>query len=76
MSYSSLLAGCRIEADVADELLGQLWIDARAEGLRRPFDDGAKLGFVHGPEADLVLLGRLAQTVMVLDVGIEVRARA
>ena len=51
-------------------------IDARAERLGRPFDDVAKLGLVHRPEADLALLHRDAQAVVVLDVRIEIRARA
>jgi hypothetical protein len=70
------LARDRIEADVADEFLSQPRVDPRAQGLGRPFDDVAKLGLVHRPEAHLPVLHRDAQAVMGLDVRIEVRADA
>ena len=45
-----------VEADVAQEALGQLGIDAAADRLGRAFDRRGQLGRGHGAEADLAVL--------------------
>ena len=76
MSYWSSRPAAEVEADVAQELLGQLGIDAAADGLGRALDRGGQLGCGHRPEADLAVLDGGAQRVVGLDVGVEVGADA
>ena len=61
MSYWSAAAAADVEADVAQELLGQLGLDAAAYRLGRTLDRGGQLGRGHRAEADLAVLDGGAQ---------------